>query len=462
MGALVESVGGTTRIILARNNTTGGHAYTEVYLGRINDTSNQVEDIINWLKERFDTDKIYTHIDTDTKDVWLNLDWGSDENGNTHPGGPFYQGERHIVLCIRDKFVKTPLKLPETPHKTSQANQLSSNQQTIASSVTRLQKWNRTFGREEMPLVANLTSIICEAPGEQSHPAVGGNDQVGYYVVWMDNRTGNPDIYGYSLSQELELPMAAGIYEDMYPDIEGSIIAWISRNPLNQYNIEDYWSIRTFDIAIENSTELAYGLEAAAPIFLSQDYLSYLRKSYFGWMVYVRPLYEKEVTPDFPPSGINQRSGGDITVYQDNQKGSWDVWMWKIGSEPVALASDSSDQINPATDGKTVVWQDNRNGNWDIYAYDRNTSQELQITSDLFDQIYPDIDNGEIVWQDNRNGNWDLYVYIVNKQMENAICTDEGNQTRPRINTGRIVWEDDRKGDKDIYIYQEYGYEIMK
>jgi transglutaminase-like putative cysteine protease len=91
MAALVESVGGTTRIILARNNTTGGHAYTEVYLGNLDASNSQVEDIISWLKEKFDTDKIYTHIDTDTKDVWLNLDWGADEKGNAHPGGPFYQ-----------------------------------------------------------------------------------------------------------------------------------------------------------------------------------------------------------------------------------------------------------------------------------------------------------------------------------------------------------------------------------
>jgi hypothetical protein len=112
MSALVESIGGTTRIILASNNTTGGHAYTEVYLGQFGNQNSQVEDIISWLKGKFDTDKIYTHIDTDSKDVWLNLDWGPDETGNAHPGGPFYQGDKHIVLCIRDTFEKTPLKLP--------------------------------------------------------------------------------------------------------------------------------------------------------------------------------------------------------------------------------------------------------------------------------------------------------------------------------------------------------------
>jgi beta propeller repeat protein len=272
----------------------------------------------------------------------------------------------------------------------------------------------------------------------------------------MDNRTGNPDIYVYSLAQEIELPIAASPYEDMYPDISGSIIGWIARNPLNQYNIENYWSIRTFDIAIDNSTELVYGLENVTPISLSGDYLGYLRKNYFGWMVYMRPLFEKEVTPNYPPNGINQRVGGDSVVYQDNKKGSWDVWMWRHGQSPVALTSDASDQTNPATDGHTIVWQDNRNGNWDIYAYDMNTSKEMQITRDLADQTNPDVENGVIVWQDDRSENWDIYVYDQNVQKEKAICTDAGNQTEPRIGTEKIVWTDDRNGDKDIYIYENY------
>ena len=126
MSSLIESIGGTTRIILAHNNTTGGHAYAEVYLGNLNVQNNQVEGIANWLKQKFNTDKIYTHIDTETKDVWLNMDWGLDEKGIAHPGGPFFQGDKHIVLYIRDLYGKTVLKLPITepkPIPPAQANQ---------------------------------------------------------------------------------------------------------------------------------------------------------------------------------------------------------------------------------------------------------------------------------------------------------------------------------------------------
>ncbi|MDD4651253.1 MAG: tetratricopeptide repeat protein [Methanothrix sp.] len=117
MSSLVESIGGTTRIILARNNSTGGHAYAEVYIGRLSDESGQVQETIKWLQQDYDTDKIFTHIDTDTKEVWLNLDWGNDAKGNAHPGGPFFQGDRHYILCIRDKYGKTAVNVPEKANK---------------------------------------------------------------------------------------------------------------------------------------------------------------------------------------------------------------------------------------------------------------------------------------------------------------------------------------------------------
>jgi beta propeller repeat protein len=523
MSALIESIGGTTRIILARNSSIGGHAYTEVYLGNLSDQNNQVEDIINWLKDEFYSDKIYTHIDTETKDVWLNLDWGLDEKGNAHPGGPFYQGDTHIVLCIRDTFGKTPLKPPEETNKLPELVSLipdkpnPQNAETIITwtakakdpendqilyrflmndnPVTEWAKENlwvwttseNDLGESQIEVQVrdgkhagqnkydanNVTSfiinappsesqesanqrLICDADGDQSFPVVGGNDQVGYYVAWMDNRTGNPDIYVYSLAQKIERTIADGPYEDMYPDIKGSTIGWISRNPLNDYKIDDYWSIRTSDLSTFNYNEVVFGLEYAAPISLSSNSVAYLRKNYFGWAVYVRPFYEKEVIPDYPPNGINPRAGGDYVVYQDNKSGSYDIWMWKQGSDPVALANYLGEQMNAATDGYTVVWQDNRNGNWDIYAYNLNTREETQITKDLADQTNPDVENGVVVWQDNRNGNWDIYIYNCNAQKEKAICTDAANQTQPRINAERIVWTDDRSGDKDIYLYENY------
>jgi hypothetical protein len=139
MAALIESIGGTTRIILARNNTTGGHAYTEVYLGQLDSDNNHIDDIVNWLKDLYETDKIFAHIETDTKEVWLNLDWGRDVDGNAHPGGPLYPGDMHIVVRINPNATKTAVNLPEKTNKLPKIISLipdKSSPQEIEATVT--------------------------------------------------------------------------------------------------------------------------------------------------------------------------------------------------------------------------------------------------------------------------------------------------------------------------------------
>ena len=127
MSALVESIGGTTRIVLASNNTTGGHAYAEVYVGQDNAPNSQVDAVINWLRQDFETDKIFVNINTSTKEVWLNLDWWPDQAGNPHPGGPFFAGDKNIVLYIRENYKKVPLNLPEKANKPPKLISLTSD-----------------------------------------------------------------------------------------------------------------------------------------------------------------------------------------------------------------------------------------------------------------------------------------------------------------------------------------------
>ena len=108
MSAFVESIGGTTRIILAQNKSIGGHAYTEVYLGNLNDKDGMPYQIIRWLENKYNENKIYTHINTETGDIWMNLDWSAD-----HPGGAFFTAEKHIAILVRGQYNKAPLSLPE-------------------------------------------------------------------------------------------------------------------------------------------------------------------------------------------------------------------------------------------------------------------------------------------------------------------------------------------------------------
>jgi len=104
MSSLVEAIGGTTRIVLSRSNDGVGHAYTEVYLGKLctQDDSN-ILDIMDWLKTTYNTIYIYLDIDNNTHYVWLNLDWGEDEMGYSHPGLHYFVGKRYIIPIGKDE-----------------------------------------------------------------------------------------------------------------------------------------------------------------------------------------------------------------------------------------------------------------------------------------------------------------------------------------------------------------------
>jgi PKD repeat protein len=106
LASLIESIGGTPRIIFAYS-PDGGHAYTEVYLGKKNDSD--VDRMLTWLKTAYKVNDINIHIDPNSSDVWLNMDWWRDPGGATRPGGPFYQADKHIPMYDRDDEDKTPL-----------------------------------------------------------------------------------------------------------------------------------------------------------------------------------------------------------------------------------------------------------------------------------------------------------------------------------------------------------------
>jgi beta propeller repeat protein len=79
------------------------------------------------------------------------------------------------------------------------------------------------------------------------------------------------------------------------------------------------------------------------------------------------------------------------------------------------LTNSAFDQSNPAISGTNVVWQDNQNGNWDIYLYDGVTGQTRRLTDNSSDQMRPQIAGRYVVWEDYRNSaeqknNPDIYL----------------------------------------------------
>jgi len=102
MSSLIKSIGGTTRMNLAFADDGGGHAYTEVYLGKVG----QVDKLLNWLKSEYGVSEL-PGTNVANGEVWLNLDWSAD-----YPGGPYFQGERWISLIIDSKKKAAPKIIP--------------------------------------------------------------------------------------------------------------------------------------------------------------------------------------------------------------------------------------------------------------------------------------------------------------------------------------------------------------
>ncbi|MDQ1262980.1 MAG: hypothetical protein QG575_2161, partial [Euryarchaeota archaeon] len=109
LASLVESIGCTSRIILAYG-PNAGHAYAEVYLGKSGGPESDVGRMIVWLKKKYRVNEIKVHTDPRTLDVWLNLDWWKETADAVHPGGPFFEAAKQVPIWIREDIPRIPLK----------------------------------------------------------------------------------------------------------------------------------------------------------------------------------------------------------------------------------------------------------------------------------------------------------------------------------------------------------------
>jgi hypothetical protein len=271
MAALVESIGGTTRIILARNNSTGGHAYSEVYIGQLNLTGDQVDEIIKWLKLEYEADKIFTHIDTDTEEVWLNLDWGADEKGNVHPGGPFYQGDKHYVITIRDTFGKTQLKLPEKSNKPPALISLNPDKtdpQVTGTAIT----WTASAKDPDKDRILYRFLLndepVTDWSNNNSWTWTTVNDDAGKNQIEVrirdgkhrgPNRFDDNEIVGFNINQAIERPKEADnqpLETEITPD-SGKVSGTgsIKREYFVQSEANDYAKV---SVEIKNATHYEY------------------------------------------------------------------------------------------------------------------------------------------------------------------------------------------------------------
>jgi len=88
IAAVMQSIGGTSRVVTACDNQGQCHAYAEVFL-----TTNQdeLQARAGNICSRYNCKMIYYHTYPDSQgntEYWLNLDWWAD-----YPGGPFFKND---------------------------------------------------------------------------------------------------------------------------------------------------------------------------------------------------------------------------------------------------------------------------------------------------------------------------------------------------------------------------------
>lgn len=95
IAAMIESVGGSARVVTAKNSTSG-HAYPEVYIGN---SSAKFEEAAAYIRQRYHVTDVGCHITSgeDGPRYWLNLDWWS-----RHPGGRFFADDGVRVAYYPD------------------------------------------------------------------------------------------------------------------------------------------------------------------------------------------------------------------------------------------------------------------------------------------------------------------------------------------------------------------------
>jgi hypothetical protein len=91
VGSIIQSIGGSTRIVTAYNQE-GGHAYPEVLIGT---NKTDLDKIGTYIVKRYHSKGIAYHTTTRSgvTQYWLNLDWQS-----RYPGGKYFHDSGELTI----------------------------------------------------------------------------------------------------------------------------------------------------------------------------------------------------------------------------------------------------------------------------------------------------------------------------------------------------------------------------
>jgi hypothetical protein len=245
----------------------------------------------------------------------------------------------------------------------------------------------------------SINSRLTNDPGLSRAPALSFSNQ-NIYVVWLDNRDGNNEIYFKNSTNE---GISWNADTRLTNDPAISILPKISST---SSSIHIVWSDGRFgtgayEIMYKRSTD--YGNTWETDVRLSNEI-------YFS------------NNPDIAVSGSNvisvwevADSNSDLFSRRSTNNGAtWDA-LYRLTNDPAGSGEPSAAIINSTIH---LVWQESRFGEYEIF-YKRSTDaginweQDTRLTNDSANSVTPKVVlSGSIVhvvWSDTRDGNFEVY-----------------------------------------------------
>jgi TolB protein len=303
----------------------------------------------------------------------------------------------------------------------------------------------------QQPDIAVEEFPICVGDARQGDPAISGN-----IVVWLDERNGDSDIYGYNMITRTEFPVCVAPGEQRDPRISGDIIVWEDRSQAGNFDIWGY-NLKTstkFPVCIEKGHQVAPRVSGDLVLWLDGRSEKMANSGY-------NLETGKEFTvviPEHPPRQPFELSGKVMVwSYQGGVYG--DIYGYNLESGTEFPIATGGYRDFASIGGDTVVWLDSRPtlslweepSKGDLVAYNLTTGEEYRPPR-TFAYIFDPVVSGElVVWSDDRNDDCDIYGFDLAAEVEFPVCVSEGRQTNPAVDGNIVVWVDGRNGNRDIY-----------